>query len=92
MELYLSAGVLTEYTLSERYVMFCKLCPNFTHHILRSMYWITLVSMGGKRDQWRGGGQENFGKCKIEKIIKFFYPVYAELVYVMFCNLHLYEV
>lgn len=47
LEVCLSSEVLTEYTLSERYLMFCNLNPNFTKHMLRSMYGIAPIS-GGK--------------------------------------------
>lgn len=46
LEFCLNIQVLTEYTLSERYVMFCNLHPNFTQHMLRSMYGIAPVANG----------------------------------------------
>jgi hypothetical protein len=46
LESCLNTQVLTEYTLSERYVMFVNLHPNFTHHILRSMYGIAPIAHG----------------------------------------------
>ena len=46
LEFCLNIQALTEYTLSERYAMFCNLHPNFTQHILRSMYGIAPVSKG----------------------------------------------
>lgn len=49
LELCLSTELLTEHTLSERYVMFCNLHPSFTQHILRAMYAIAPVT-GGKFD------------------------------------------
>ena len=46
LEMCLNKEVLTEYTLAERYMMFCNLTPNFTHHMLRSMYGIAPISYG----------------------------------------------
>jgi len=46
LELCLNTEVLTEYTLSERYVMFANLHPNFAQHILRSMYGVAPVANG----------------------------------------------
>lgn len=46
LEVCLSSEVLSEYTLSERYLMFCNLKPNFAAHMLRSMYAIAPVAHG----------------------------------------------
>lgn len=46
LEMCLNKVVLTEYTLSERYMMFYNLNPNFTQHILRSMYGIAPITDG----------------------------------------------
>lgn len=46
LEFCLNTQVLTEYTLSERYVMFCNLHPNFTQHMLRSMYGVAPIAHG----------------------------------------------
>lgn len=46
LEFCLSNEVLSEYTLPERYVMFCNLHPDFTHHILRSMYSVAPMKRG----------------------------------------------
>lgn len=46
LEFCLNTQVLTEYTLSERYVMFCNLHPSFTQHMLRSMYGIAPIANG----------------------------------------------
>lgn len=46
LEMSLNKEVLTEYTLAERYMMFCNLTPTFTHHMLRSMYGIAPISYG----------------------------------------------
>lgn len=46
LEFCLNTQVLTEYSLSERYVMFCNLNPNFTQHMLRSMYGIAPIANG----------------------------------------------
>ena len=46
LEFCLNTQVLTEYSLSERYVMFCNLHPNFTQHMLRSMYGIAPIANG----------------------------------------------
>ncbi|OPX92032.1 MAG: hypothetical protein A4E52_00176 [Pelotomaculum sp. PtaB.Bin013] len=46
LEFCLSNEVLPEYTLPERYMMFCSLHPDFTHHILRSMYGVAPVARG----------------------------------------------
>ncbi len=46
LEFCLNTQVLTEYTLSERYVMFCNLHPYFTQHMLRSMYGIAPIAHG----------------------------------------------
>jgi hypothetical protein len=46
LEFCLYTQVLTEYTLPERYVMFCNLHPNFIQHILRSMYAIAPITHG----------------------------------------------
>ena len=46
LEFCLSNEVLSEYTLPERYVMFCNLHPDFTHHILRSMYSVAPMERG----------------------------------------------
>lgn len=46
LEMCLNKEVLTEYTLAERYMMFCNLTPSFTHHMLRSMYGIAPISYG----------------------------------------------
>lgn len=46
LEFCLSNEILPEYTLPERYVMFCNLCPNFTQHMLRSMYGIAPIANG----------------------------------------------
>ena len=44
LEFCLNTQVLTEYSLSERYVMFCNLHPNFTQHMLRSMYGVAPIA------------------------------------------------
>ncbi len=46
LEFCLNTQVLTEYTLSERYVMFCNLRPDFTQHMLRSMYGVAPIANG----------------------------------------------
>lgn len=46
LEFCLSNEILPEYTLPERYVMFCNLHPNFTQHMLRSMYGIAPIANG----------------------------------------------
>ncbi len=46
LEFCLNTQVLTEYTLSERHVMFCNLHPNFTQHMLRSMYGVAPFANG----------------------------------------------
>lgn len=46
IEFCLNTQVLTEYTLSERYVMFCNLHIDFPTHILRSMYGIAPIARG----------------------------------------------
>lgn len=46
LEFCLSNEVLPEYTLPERYVMFCNLHPDFAQHILRSMYGIAPMARG----------------------------------------------
>lgn len=46
LEFCLSNEILSEYTLPERYVMFCNLHPNFTQYMLRSMYGIALIANG----------------------------------------------
>lgn len=46
LELCLNTEVLTEYTLSERYVMFRNLHPDSTRYILRSMYGIAPMANG----------------------------------------------
>lgn len=46
LEFCLNTQVLTEYTLSERYVMFCNLHPNFTQHMFRSMYGVAPIANG----------------------------------------------
>jgi hypothetical protein len=45
-EFCLNTQVLTEYTLSERYVMFCNLHPDSTQHMLRSMYGVAPIANG----------------------------------------------
>ena len=56
LEFCLSNEVLPAYTLSERYMMFGNLYPNFTQHMLRSMYGIAPMARG---------------KFDIEKVIQF---------------------
>lgn len=46
LEFCLNTQMLTEYTLPERYVMYCNLHPNFTQHMLRSMYGIAPMANG----------------------------------------------
>lgn len=46
LEFCLNTQVLIKYTLSERYVMFCNLHPDFPKHILRSMYGILPMPQG----------------------------------------------
>lgn len=46
LEFCLNTQVLTEYTLSERYVMFCNLHPDFPKSILRSMYGLAPMARG----------------------------------------------
>lgn len=46
LEFCLSNEVLPEYTLPERYVMFCNLYPDFTQHILRATYGIAPIANG----------------------------------------------
>ena len=46
LEFCLNTQVLTKYTLSERYVMFCNLHPDFTQHMLRSMYGVAPIADG----------------------------------------------
>lgn len=46
LEFCLNTQVLTEYTLPERYVMFCNLHPAFPKQMLRSMYGITPMAHG----------------------------------------------
>lgn len=46
LEFCLSTQVLTKQSLSERYVMYCNLQPNFAQHILRSMYGIAPIANG----------------------------------------------
>ena len=56
LEFCLSNEVLPTYTLSERYMMFGNLYPNFTQHMLRSMYGIAPMARG---------------KFDIERVIQF---------------------
>ena len=46
LEFCLNMQVLAEHTLSERYIMFCNLHPDFTQHMLHSMYGIAPVAHG----------------------------------------------
>ncbi|WP_334145719.1 DUF6076 domain-containing protein [Muricomes intestini] len=46
LEFCLSNEILSEYTLPERYVMFCNLYPNFMQYMLRSMYGIAPIANG----------------------------------------------
>lgn len=46
LEFCLNTQVMAEYTLSERYVMFCNLHPNFTQYMLRSMYGVAPIANG----------------------------------------------
>ena len=46
LEFCLNTQVLTEYTLAERYMMFCNLHPDFPKHMLRSMYGIAPMARG----------------------------------------------
>lgn len=46
LEVCLSNEVLPQYTLPERYLMFCNLKPAFKEHMLRSMYGIAPVANG----------------------------------------------
>ncbi len=46
LEFCLSNEILSEYTLPERYVMFCNLHVNFTQYMLRSMYGIAPIANG----------------------------------------------
>lgn len=49
LEVCLSNEILPQYTLPERYLMFCNLKPDFTEHMLRSMYGVAPIA-GGKFD------------------------------------------
>lgn len=46
LEFCLNMQILTEHTISERYIMFCNLHPHFIQHTFRSMYGLAPVAHG----------------------------------------------
>ena len=69
LEFCLSTQVLTEHTLSERYIMFCNLHPDFTQHMLRSMYGIAPV-VHGQFDTGRLIRFDNPGEVDMKKVLQ----------------------
>ena len=69
LEFCLNIQVLTEYTLSERYVMFCNLHPNFTQHMLRFMYGIAPVAKG-RFDTSKLIQFDNLGEVDTQRVLQ----------------------
>jgi hypothetical protein len=69
LEFCLNTQVLTEYTLSERYVMFCNLHSDFTQHMLRSMYGVVPIA-DGRFDTGKLIRFDNPGEVDTKKVLQ----------------------